>query len=72
MQKLKFAYKTDGVSQFELTLTPEGNRITGSDLVLMGKAIQVLFATIRQIGNINSSSNVDIDEMIRDLMKGDQ
>ena len=72
MQTLSFTYSTDGVSMFKLDLTPEGNRITGNDLILMGKYIQLLFATIRQIGDV-TNSNVDIDELIRKLMnEGDE
>lgn len=71
MQTIKFTYSTDGVSSFELELHSAGERITGSDLVLMGKYIQLLFATIRQVGAIGTVSNVDIDAMIRELMKGE-
>lgn len=70
MQTLKFVYHPDNGSSFCLELISEGNRIKGSDLVLMGKYIQLLFATIRQIGDFNNSK-VDVDELINKLMNGD-
>lgn len=70
MQTLTFTYITDGASSFKLDLTSVGNRITGSDLILMGKYIQLLFATIRQITEINKTDADDIDELIRKLMNG--
>lgn len=70
MQTLKFSYKTDSESSFHIELTSEGERLTGSDLVLMGKYIHLLFITIRQIGNVSNSP--DIDAMIRDLMRGEE
>lgn len=69
MQTLRFTYTTDSDSSFELELTSEDERLTGSDLILMGKYIRLLFATIRKIGEINSSP--DIDSLIDDLMRGD-
>lgn len=72
MQTLTFTYSTDGASSFQLDLTSAGNRITGSDLILMGKYIQLLFATIRQITEINKTEADDIDELIRKLMHGDE
>ena len=69
MQTLRFTYTTDSASTFHLELTSEDERLTGSDLILMGKYIRLLFATIRKIGEINSST--DIDSLIDDLMRGD-
>lgn len=69
MQTLRFTYTTDSDSTFHLELTSEDERLTGSDLILMGKYIRLLFATIRKISEINSSP--DIDSLIDDLMRGD-
>lgn len=69
MQTLRFSYTSDNASSFTLELTSEGNRASGNDLVLMGKYIRLLFATIRQIGDINHS-NLDVDELIRRIMEG--
>jgi hypothetical protein len=70
VQTLKFTYSSDNSSSFTIELTSEGSRITGSDLVLMGKYIRLLFATIRQIGEFNGST-LDVDEIIRKIMNGD-
>lgn len=69
MQKLTFDYSSDGVSHFNLELHSDGQRLTRSDLILMGDYIHLLFLTLRRLGNVNSG--VDIEAMIRDLMKGD-
>lgn len=70
MQTLTFTYSTDGASSFKLEINSVGSRITGGDLILMGKYIQLLFATIRQITEINKTEAEDIDELIRKLMNG--
>lgn len=71
MQTLRFTYRM-AESSFDLELESEGDRLTGSDLVLMGKYIHLLFITIRQIGATNSNIPVtDIDAMIRELMGGE-
>ena len=69
MQSLKFEYTTDGVSRFELELYSDGERMTRQDLMLMGDYIHLLFLTLRRVGNV--SSGVDVEAMIRDLMRGD-
>jgi hypothetical protein len=70
MQTIGFNYKT-GEASFHLDLCSDGERITGSDLVTMGKYIRVLFATIRVIG-IDNGSSIDVDAMLRELMGEDE
>lgn len=71
MQELKFSYSAGSGSHFDLALTSEGDRITSSDIVMMGSYIHLLFLTIRRIGAVAEKSSYDVDEMIRNLMNQD-
>lgn len=71
MQELQFSYSSDGLAHFDLALTSEGDRITNSDIVMMGNYIHLLFLTIRRIGVVTENTSCDVDEMIRNLMNHD-
>lgn len=72
MQEISFTYTPDGGSNFTLSFTSEGSRVTNSDIVMMGNYIHLLFLTIRQVGEFNAQAGTDIDEMIRNLMNRDE
>lgn len=72
MQDITFTYSPGGESDFTLSLTSSGEKITNQDIVMMGNYIHMLFLTIRRVGEFNAQAGTDIDEMIRNLMKRDE
>ena len=70
MKRLDFSYVLDEGSRFELALTSD-EEMTPASVALMATYICMFFLALKKIPGIDMG-HVDVETLIRDLMKGEQ